>query len=119
MKDINSVTIIGRLTRDPETRQAGISTVCNFSIANNQDFGEKKHVNFIEITAWGKLGEVVEKYMKKGNSVAVEGRLNQERWEQDGNKRSKLSIIASNVQFLDTKESGSVKEMFADEEVPF
>jgi single-strand DNA-binding protein len=98
MKDVNSLTIIGRLTRDPELKNVGEYALCNFSIANN-GFKENE-VNFFDVVVWGKLGELVEKYCEKGKQVCITGELVQERWEKDGSKRSAVKIKANNVQFL-------------------
>ena len=83
--DLNRVTIIGRLTRDPELKyiQSG-SAVANFSVANNRIYntnnGERKEdVSYFDCIAWGKLGETVAEYMQKGRRIAVEGRLQQRR----------------------------------------
>ena len=108
--DLNRVTIIGRLVRDPELKyiQSG-SAVANFSVACNRYYttagGEKKEeVSYFDSIAWGKLGEIVVEYCKKGKRIAIEGRLQQNRWEdQDGKTRSKIEIVADNVQFLDAK----------------
>jgi len=110
--DFNRVMLIGRLTRDPELKyiQSG-SAVANFSIANNKIYmtnnGEKKEdVSYFDCTAWGKMAETLVEYCQKGRRIAVEGRLQQRRWEdQEGNKRSKIEIVAENIQFLDGKSS--------------
>ncbi len=110
--DINRVTIIGRLTRDPELKYTqGGAAIGNFSIANNRTYttgsGEKKEeVNYFDCIAWGKLGEIITEHCRKGRRIAVEGRLQQRRWEdQNGNKRSKIEIVVDNFQFLDAKEA--------------
>jgi single-strand DNA-binding protein len=122
--DMNRVTLIGRLTRDPELKyiQSG-SAVANFTIANNKIYttsnGERKEdVSFFDCVAWGKLGETVAEYMQKGRRVAVEGRLQQRRWEdQEGNKKSKIEIIADGIQFLDSK-SGSDTSTDSIQDIP-
>ncbi len=99
---MNSVNIIGNLTRDPEVRQTPSGTsVCEFSIAVNDGYGEKQHTSFIDVTAWQKQAENVGKYLEKGSKVGVEGSLRQDRWEaSDGGKRSKLKVNAFRVHFL-------------------
>jgi len=108
-KDINNCFVLGNLTKDVELKYTKNGTpVCNFSIANNQDYSkdgkEIKQVNFFDIQCWNNLSEVCNKYLKKGNKIAVEGQLKQDRWMDDsGNKKSKIMIIANNIQFLNTK----------------
>lgn len=102
---MNSVDVIGRLTRDPELRYtssghaiAGFGIACERSFTNQQ--GEKE-TDFFDVTCWRKLAEVVANNLGKGRLVGVSGRLQQDRWEQDGQKRSKVVIVANEVQFLD------------------
>jgi len=103
------VILAGRLTRDPETRFLPAGTaVTEFSIAVNSRYKSKassemkEDVSFFDIVVFGKMGENCAEYLSKGRSVLVEGRLRQRRWEQDGMKRSKIDILADNVQFLDS-----------------
>lgn len=126
--DINKVTIIGRLTQDPELRQVGTgSSVCSFSIANNRSYtkdGEKKeNVSYVNCVAWGKTGEMIAQYCKKGKQVAIDGRLQSDSWEdkETGKKRSALKVIVESFQFLsNAKEHGqsSVAD-YPDNEIPF
>lgn len=108
MSDLNSVTIVGRLTDDAklEYTNSGLA-ICTFSVANNKDIkkGDKweKYASFFDVTLFGKHGEAVSKYLTKGGRVAVQGELKQERWESDGKNHSKVKIIAYNVQLLDGK----------------
>jgi len=104
--DLNHVTVIGNLVRDPElTYTTNGKAVCKFSIAVNDDYGDKKVAYFFDITAWGKSGENVNTYLKKGSKVGVGGKLQQDRWEDKdtGQKRSKVRITAHTVQFLTPK----------------
>lgn len=109
--DLNKIILIGRLVRDPEQRYTPNGTsVANFSIANNRTYtqGEKKKedTSFFNCIAWSKLGELIVQYCKKGNRVAVEGRLQQRSWEdQSGKKRSTVEVVVENVQFLSHKEN--------------
>jgi single-strand DNA-binding protein len=140
--DLNRVTIIGRLTRDPELKyiQSG-SAVANFSIATNRNYttnsGEKKEeVSYFDCIAWGKMGEILTEYCHKGSRIAVEGRLQQRRWEdKENNKKSKIEIVADNIQFLDSKansdkavssasaeapqQAGTNENPFSDDNIPF
>ncbi len=105
--DINQVFLIGRLTRDPETRYSSSTVICKFSIANNSGRDEKD-VSFFNIVTFGKTAEMCQQYLSKGKQVAIVGRLSQNRWEKDGQTRSKVEIIANNIQFIGSKgESGS------------
>lgn len=103
--DLNRVTIIGRMTRDAELKYTPSGTaVCSFSLANGRSYtqgSEKKdQTSYFDCVAWSKLGELIAEYCKKGAQIAVEGRLQQRTWEQDGAKRSKIEIVAENIQFL-------------------
>jgi single-strand DNA-binding protein len=106
MAMLNRVLLIGNLTRDPELKYTPQGTaVCDFAIALNEKFKAKdgtwqEKVHYIDIAAWGRTAEVCGEYLKKGRPVFVEGRLNQDRWEQDGQKRSKVRVTAERVQFL-------------------
>jgi single-strand DNA-binding protein len=109
--DLNHVTIIGRLTRDPDLRYTQSGTaVCSFSIANNKTYvtgGEKKEqVSYFNCVAWSKLGETITEYCKKGNRIGIEGRLQQRSWEDNnGNKRSAVEIVVESIQFLEAKKA--------------
>lgn len=108
--NLNKAMIIGNLTRDPETRTTPSGqTVTNFGVATNLIWtdanGEKqKKAEFHNVVAWRKLGEICAQYLKKGNKVYIEGRLQTRDWEgQDGVKRYRTEIIAENMIMLDTK----------------
>ena len=107
--DLNSVILIGRLTRDPEYKIVGEgSSLVNFSIANNRTYvvnGVKKdETHYFECVAWGKLAEIIKEYASKGKQILVEGRLVQETWDtQDGKKASKVKIRTENVQLLGSR----------------
>jgi single-strand DNA-binding protein len=109
MATLNEVRLIGNLTKDPESRAAGQSTIANFSIAVNRrwtagDGTKKEEVSYFDCEAWNKTGELVMNYLKKGRPVLVGGRLQQDRWEdKDGAKRSKIKVVVENVQFLGQK----------------
>ena len=108
MTDINSVNIVGRLTRDGDLRYTNSGTPVNkFSIAVNRSKKNgdqwEEEVNFFDVVLWGKPGEVLSQYLKKGQQVAVSGELRQSRWEQDGQTRSKVEIQAHTVQLMGGK----------------
>jgi single-strand DNA-binding protein len=105
MADVNHVILIGRLTRDAELKYtSGGMAVSKFAIAVNKrrKQGEQwvDEANFFDIVLWGRQGETLNQYLIKGKQVAVEGELHQNRWEQDGQSRSKIEINANNVQLL-------------------
>ena len=105
MADVNHVVLIGRLTRDSELRYTQNGTpIVKFSIAVNRrkKTGEEwvEEVSFFDVVFWGKMGESINQYLVKGKQVAVTGELRQNRWEQDGQPRSKVEIVANNLQLL-------------------
>jgi single-strand DNA-binding protein len=103
---LNTVVLIGRLTRDPELRytQNGIG-VCTFNVAVNRPYKDQsgeKQADFIDVVAWRQLAENVANYMTKGRLVAVEGRIQTRTYEnQEGQKRKAVEVVANNVRFLD------------------
>lgn len=111
MAEINSVVLVGRLTRDSELKHTqGGSAVVKFSLALNRrkKVGEswQDEANFFDITMMGKAAESVHKYLVKGKMVAIQGELRQNRWEQDGQPRSKVEIFAFSLQLLGDSRSG-------------
>ena len=106
-KSINQVILMGRLTRDPELRTTPTGkSVVNFSLAVDKG-GQDAGADFFEIVAWEKLAELVQQYLSKGRRCLVQGRLSQRQWEQDGQKRSRIEVMASDVTFLDGPNSNS------------
>ncbi len=105
MADLNHVMLIGRLTRDAELKytQNGFA-ISNFSLAVNRrrKNGDQwvEEVSYFEINLFGKVAETLKQYLLKGKQIAVDGELRQDRWEQDGQSRSKVVINANNVQLL-------------------
>ena len=108
MRGFSKAIITGNLTRDPELRNTpNGASVCSFSVAVNRVYrdsnGEQKEdVSFIDCSAWGKLGEMISQYAKKGSSVLVSGRLDQRSWDDKttGQKRSRVEIVAEDFNFL-------------------
>jgi single-strand DNA-binding protein len=105
MEDINHVVLIGRLTRDAELKYtANGQAVCKFSIAVNRrkKSGDQwvDEANFFDVVLWGRQGEALNQYLTKGSRIGVDGELRQNRWEQDGQSRSKVEIVAANIQLL-------------------
>lgn len=110
---LNTVALVGNLTRDPELKQLPSgAAVTELSIAVNERVkrGEEweDYGNFFDVTVWGRQAENAVKYLAKGRPVAVQGRLRQERWEnENGDKRSKVKVVAHTIQFLGSRENGS------------
>lgn len=108
-RSVNQVILLGNLTRDPELRQIPSGqSVCSFSLALNRAYkdanGEwQEATDYIDVVAWGPLGERVAQYLAKGRRCLVQGRLQSRSWEQDGQKRSKVEVNASDVTFLDSR----------------
>lgn len=99
-KAVNKVFLIGRLTKDVELRVTPSGkNVASFTLAVDKQ-GQDAGANFFDVTAWDKLAELLGQYCQKGSQIHVEGVLDQQSWEQDGNKRSKVVVIARDVTFL-------------------
>ena len=111
---LNHITIMGRLTRDPELRRTGSGVaVASFTVAVDRDFGGRdggeRETDFIDCVAWRQTGEFVSKYFTKGRMIVVSGRLQIRSWtDKDGNKRRTAEVVADNCYFGDSKrEEGS------------
>lgn len=113
--DLNRATILGRLTRDPESRTTSSGViVTNFSVATSTVWTDaatkekKEQTEFHNIVAWRRLGEIVAQYLKKGRQIYVEGRIQTRSYEaQDGSKKYRTEIIADNIIMLDGRGSGT------------
>jgi single-strand DNA-binding protein len=117
---MNSVNLVARLTRDPESRvTSGGTNVCSLSVAVNEKHKDVEHVNFFDVETWGTLADNCALYLQKGRQVAISGRLRQERWEKDGATRSKVKIVAHDVQFLGAKTDAAPKPDAFDEAKDF
>ena len=108
---LNHITIMGRLTRDPELRRTGTGVaVASFTVAVDRDFGGQggeRETDFIDCVAWRQTGEFVSKYFTKGRMAVVSGRLQIRNWtDKDGNKRRTAEVVADNVYFGDSKRDG-------------
>ena len=113
MANLNSVHLMGNLTRDPEVRHTPKGTaVCDISLAINrmlppeQEGGERREeVTYVDVTLWGRTAENAGQYLAKGRNVFVDGRLALETWEdkQSGQKRSRLNVVAESLQFLGSR----------------
>ena len=105
MANLNKVLLIGRLTRDPELRYTSSGrAVSDLGIAVNREYTvnneRRKETAFVDVTAWGRTAEVICEYLKKGREIFIEGRLTLDTWEQEGQKRSKLKVVADSFQFV-------------------
>ncbi len=133
MASLNKVYLMGNLTRDTELRYAASGTaITNFGMAISRKWekeGEKKEeVCYVEISIFGKRAEVINEYFSKGSPIFIEGRLQFQQWETDGQKRNALKVVADNFQFIggdgkaESKPKSNAKPGDADikeEEIPF
>lgn len=141
MSSYNKVILMGNLTRDPEERDAGGTTVAALGIAasrkyRTRDGEDREEVCFVDCEAWGKTAEVICKYFQKGKPILIEGRLKLDQWEsQAGEKRSKLKVVVEQFSFVndgggrrdddgglgESRSSGGGGEQseFDDEDIPF
>lgn len=117
---------MGNLTRDVDLKYTTSGTaVANFGLAINRTYtnsdGEKvDDVCYIDVVAWNRLAEVAGEYLSKGRPVFIEGRLQMDSWEQeDGKKRSKLKVVAQNIQFLGSGKADGSEQEDADNDIPF
>lgn len=112
-RSFNQVILMGNLTRDPELRQTPTGqNVCSFSLALNRSYKGSdgnwtEATDYIDVVAWGPLGERVAQYLSKGRPCLVNGRLQSRSWEQDGQKRSKVEVVAQDVTFLGGGQGGN------------
>lgn len=130
---MNKVILMGRLTKDPETRytQTTNTQVTSFTLAVNRRFvkdGEERQADFINIVAWNKTAEFVSKYLKKGQQVGVIGRIQTRNWEDEQEQKHYVTeVIAEEVYFADTKKEESTSapieknqfETTDDDDLPF
>lgn len=116
MANFNKVILVGNLTKDPEVRYTPSGTaVGDLSMAINRRFrgsdGEdREETCFVDVTVWGRQAETSGEYLRKGRPVLVEGRLKLDRWEKDGQKHSRLGVVAERVQFLGSPRGGELRD---------
>ena len=116
MANLNRVLLIGNLTRDPDLRFTPKGTaVTEIGLAVNrvytgEDGERKEETTFVDVTLWARLAEIAGQYLKKGRPVFIEGRLQLDTWDdkQTGQKRSKLRVVAENIQLLGTRQEGEL-----------
>lgn len=111
MASFNRVILVGNLTRDVELRYTksnmavtDIAIAVNERVKRNEQWVDEVH--FFDITLWGRLAEIAGEYLSKGSSVLIEGKLKLDRWEQDGQKRSKIKIVGERMQMLGGRNGG-------------
>jgi single-strand DNA-binding protein len=115
MANLNKVLLLGNLTRDPELRYTPRGTaVADIGIAinriwNNEQNQRQEETTFVDITLWGRQAEIAQQYLSKGRGVFIEGRLQMDTWEDktSGQKRSKLKVVAENLQFMPDGKGGA------------
>ena len=101
---MNKVHLIGNLVKDPELRYTNKKTpVASYTIAINTRYGEYQETDYINITTWGKSGEFVSKYFKKGQAIAITGRLKNKNYESNGVKHYGMEVITEEVEFVGSK----------------
>ncbi len=100
MAGMATAQILGNLVKDPESRDAGKSRVANFTLAVNGRRGDADYVSYFDCQAWGRLADVVMQYLQKGRQVLVAGELQQDRWEKDGVKHSRVRLNVANMQMI-------------------
>ncbi|MEX0775598.1 MAG: single-stranded DNA-binding protein [Phycisphaeraceae bacterium] len=113
MPNLNKVFLMGNLTRDPELRYSQNNmAICKMGLAvnrrwRNQQGEQQEEVTFVDCTAFGRTGEVINQYLKKGKPIFIEGRLHLDQWQdKDGNKRSKLDVTVETFEFIDSRGVG-------------
>jgi single-strand DNA-binding protein len=124
----NHVVLGGRLTRDPELKTVGTknTALTKFGMAVNEaykgsDGSKKERAVFVDVAAWGRTGEVIHEYLKKGDPIFIAGRLEFSQWDDKatGQKRSKLSVVAESFQFVGGKKDSAPPSDEPDPEIPF
>lgn len=111
MADLNSISIIGRMTRDLDERAFGYisngKARLNISIAVNDGYGDNQYTSYFDVTVWGKTAENIKPYLGKGKQLAINGRMRQDRWDKDGQKNSRVIIVAETIQLLGGRNDGN------------
>ena len=101
---MNKVHLIGNLTKDPELRYTKNNTpVASYTIAINNRYGEQQQTDYINITTWGNSAEVVKKYFKKGQPIAITGRLKNKNYESNGVKQYSMQVVTEDIEFVGAK----------------
>lgn len=120
---MNQITLIGRITKDLELKNAGNTQVCNFTIAVNRDFAKdgQQSADFINCVCFGKIAENLCKYQSKGSQIGVVGSLNIDQYQKDGENKTFTKVVANKIEFLGSgnkKESNEFQQV-NDDDIPF
>lgn len=120
MQDLNRTQLIGRLTRDIEMKYTNTGTaIGNISLAVNERIKRfdqwEERASFFDVTLFGKRAEGLQQYLTKGKQIAIDGRLQQDRWEKDGQNRSRVKVIAENIQLLGGKSNGQSNTQYSEQ----
>lgn len=111
MADLNNYSVIGRMTRDLDDRAFGYTpngkARLNISIAVNDGYGDNQYTSYFDVVVWGKTAENIKPYLGKGKQLCINGRLRQDRWESNGQKNSRVVIVAETVQLLGGRDNGA------------
>ena len=117
MADLNNISVIGRMTRELDERafaytQNGKARL-NISIAVNDGYGDNQYTSYFDVVIWGKTAENIKPYIGKGKQLCINGRLRQDRWESNGQKNSRVVIVAETVQLLGGRDAGASAQQSA------
>ena len=108
--DLNNYSVIGRMTRDLDERAFAYTSNgkarLNISIAVNDGYGDNQYTSYFDVVVWGKTAENIKPYLGKGKQICINGRLRQDRWESNGQKNSRVVIVAETVQLLGGRDNG-------------
>ena len=108
--DLNNYSVIGRMTRDLNERSFAYTengkARLNISIAVNDGYGDNQYTSYFDVVVWGKTAENIKPYLGKGKQICINGRLRQDRWESNGQKNSRVVIVAETVQLLGGRDNG-------------
>ena len=111
MADLNNYSVIGRMTRDLDERAFAYTpngkARLNISIAVNDGYGDNQYTSYFDVVVWGKTAENIKPYLGKGKQLCINGRLRQDRWENNGQKNSRVVIVAETVQLLGGRDNGA------------
>lgn len=109
--DLNNYSVIGRMTRDLDERAFAYTSNgkarLNISIAVNDGYGDNQYTSYFDVVVWGKTAENIKPYLGKGKQICINGRLRQDRWESNGQKNSRVVIVAETVQLLGGRDNSS------------
>ena len=108
--DLNNYSVIGRMTRDLDERAFAYTSNgkarLHISIAVNDGYGDNQYTSYFDVVVWGKTAENIKPYLGKGKQICINGRLRQDRWESNGQKNSRVVIVAETVQLLGGRDNG-------------